>query len=127
MPRPWHRVLHPTPMGQYHYHALPKCITARIDRPTGASHILGIAFDGFPIYGDRDIKGKKIAASKLDKCNGVTSATPEFPKGIYRYVLLDTTTSRSSIRCFRGEVDSSLTKMAGMPGMGGMPQMPGMG
>lgn len=113
---------HPTPMGQYHYHALPKCITKRIDRKSGASHILGVAFDGYPIYGDRDIGGRKVSAAKLDKCNGVTGATPEFPNGIYHYVLLDTATSNSSIRCFTGRVDSSLTRMQGMAGMGPPPR-----
>lgn len=117
---------HPTPMGQYHYHALPKCVTAKVDTASGPSHIIGIAFDGFPIYGDRDISGAKIDASKLDTCNGITSATPEFPNGVYHYVLLDTADATSSIRCFSGTVDASLTSMRGMQGMPprGMPPRP---
>ncbi len=106
---------HPTPMGEYHYHALPKCITSVVDGSNGPSHIIGIAFDGFPIYGDRDATGAKVDASTLDECNGVTSATPEFPQGIYHYVVLDTADSTSSIRCFSGTVDASL--IASMPGM----------
>ena len=109
---------HPTPMGSYHYHALPRCVTAKVDKSGGPSHIIGIAFDGYPIYGDRDSKGRKVTAAKLDKCNGITSATPEFPKGVYHYVLLDTKNSRSSIRCFTGKVSSALTTMGGMGGMG---------
>ncbi len=112
---------HPTPMGSYHYHALPKCITAKVDTQTGPSHIIGLAFDGFPIYGDRDINGKQITTAKLDKCNGITSATPEFPKGIYHYVLLKTKDSRSSIRCFSGKVDASLVRSNAMPGGPGLP------
>ena len=108
---------HPTPMGTYHYHALPTCVTAKVDTKTGPSHIIGLAFDGFPIYGDRDIKGNKVTKAKLDRCNGITSATPEFPKGIYHYVLLRTKDSRSSIRCFSGTVDASLVQTNGMPGM----------
>jgi hypothetical protein len=115
---------HPTPMGQYHYHALPKCVTATVDETDGASHIIGIAFDGYPIYGDRDINGQQLTAGDLDECNGITSATPEFPDGVYHYVLLDVADSTSSIRCFTGVVDSSLTAMAGMPGMGGPPPGP---
>ncbi len=111
---------HPTPMGQYHYHGLPTCVTAQVDTATGPSHIIGIAFDGFPIYGDRDIDGKQLTADDLDECNGITSATPEFPDGVYHYVLLDTADSSSSIRCFSGEVDESLTTMSGMPDMPGM-------
>lgn len=112
---------HPTPMGQYHYHALPKCVTASVDEATGPSHIIGIAFDGYPIYGDRDINGKQLTAADLDECNGITSATPEFPGGVYHYVLLDVADSTSSIRCFSGVVDESLTSMTAMPGMGGPP------
>lgn len=61
---------HPTPMGQHLYHALPGCVTATIDQPGGPSHILGLAFDGFPIYGDRDATGSKIGADALDACTG---------------------------------------------------------
>jgi len=57
----------------------------------------------------------------LDKCNGINSATPEFPKGIYHYVLLATLDARSSIACFHGEVDAS--QIQAMPQMGGG-QMP---
>lgn len=112
---------HPTPMGEYHYHALPSCVTAKVDTKIGASHLIGLAFDGFPIYGDRDINGKQVTKAKLDKCNGITSATPEFPKGIYHYVLLKTKDSRSSIRCFSGKVDASLIRSNGVPGGPGLP------
>jgi len=115
---------HPTPAmggggGQYHYHGLPACVSKEVDTSTGPSHIIGVAFDGFPIYGKRDINGKVISVSKLDKCNGITSATPEFPNGIYHYVLPGTSNSTSSIRCFHGKVDSSLITQ--MPNMGGGP------
>ena len=115
---------HPTPMmGTYHYHALPKCITSVVDGTSGPSHIIGVAFDGYPIYGDRDINGATVAASALDACNGITSPTPEFPNGVYHYVLLDVAGANSSIRCFSGVVNSSLMQQ-GMPGMGPMPPMP---
>ena len=109
---------HPTPdIGAYHYHGLPNCVTAKVDKVGKASHIIGFALDGFPIYGDRDNKGKQVTAKNLDKCNGVNSATPEFPKGIYHYVLLGTADARSSIACFQGEVDVS--QIQAMPAMGG--------
>jgi YHYH protein len=104
---------HPTPRGQYHYHALPPCITRVVDAVGGQSHLIGVAFDGFPIYGDRAMNGSKIEATQLDTCNGITSSTPEFPNGIYHYVLLDTKDSTSSIRCFSGK--SNITMR--MPGM----------
>jgi YHYH protein len=111
---------HPSPMGHYHYHALPPCITRVVDKAGGPSHLIGVAFDGFPIYGDRTMNGSKIVATQLDTCNGITSATPEFPKGIYHYVLLNTKNSTSSIRCFSGK--SSVTMK--MPGMNRPPGDP---
>ncbi len=108
---------HPTPMGQYHYHALPKCVTSQVDSVGGPSHIIGVAFDGYLIYGDRDANGGVVTKDQLDACNGITSPTPEFPDGVYHYVLLDTADSTSSIRCFTGNVDASLTQMQGMGAM----------
>jgi hypothetical protein len=95
----------PGPVYAYHYHGLPECVTALVDKKRGPSHIIGVAFDGFPIYGDRDIHGRRIKESQLDTCNGITSPTPEFPEGIYHYVLLNVATAHSSIDCFRGEVE----------------------
>lgn len=110
---------HPTPMGSYHYHALPPCVTATVDVAGGASHIIGVAFDGYPIYGDRDVTGKQLTAADLDQCSGITSATPEFPNGTYHYVLLGTANSSSSIRCFMGKVTvtASMSMSMSMPGM----------
>jgi len=102
---------HPNPNGQYHYHGLPSCITSIVDGATGPSHIIGLALDGFPIYGDRDINGASITASQLDSCNGITSATPEFPQGIYHYVLLNTANASSSIKCFAGSATQSSMNM----------------
>ena len=113
---------HPIPMqGAYHYHGLSSCVTAKVDKTGKPSHLIGVALDGFPIYGDRDAKGKQITAKDLDECNGVNSPTPEFPKGIYHYVLLGTADVRSSIFCFHGVVDSS--QMQAMPPMGGGPDL----
>jgi len=71
----------------WHAHGNPNCVTSQVDTSTGASHIIGVALDGFPIYGGRDINGTVITVSQLDACNGITSATPEFPSGAYHYVL----------------------------------------
>jgi hypothetical protein len=101
---------HPNPQRQYHYHGLPACVTAQVDKPKGPSHIIGIAFDGFPIYGDHDVNGRKVKVKHLDRCNGIDSPTPEFPKGIYHYVLLNQPTSRSSLNCFHGKVGTGLTR-----------------
>jgi hypothetical protein len=113
---------HPIPnSGAYHYHGLPNCVTAKVDKVSKPSHIIGFALDGFPIYGDRDNKGKQVTVKNLDQCNGINSATPEFPKGIYHYVLLATADARSSIACFHGEVDASQIQPMPPMGGGGMP------
>jgi hypothetical protein len=104
---------HPTPMGAYHYHGLPTCITGKVDGSTGPSHLLGVALDGYPIYGDRDVNGKLVKSSKLDACDGIFSATPEFPHGIYHYVLPNTKAARSSLRCYHGVVSQIHTSFAG--------------
>jgi hypothetical protein len=94
----------------WHYHAVPVCWTQTVDGATGPSHIIGIAIDGFPIYGGRDINGNAVSAASLDSCNGITSATPEFPSGAYHYVLpLNTNTVQSSVNCYSGTVDATLS------------------
>ena len=113
---------HPTPdVGAYHYHGLPDCVTSKVDKEEGASHIIGVALDGFLIYGANDIKGKPVDVKKLDECNGISSPTPEFPSGIYHYVLPGTNDATSSIRCFHGKVDTSQIQQ--MPNMGPMPDL----
>ena len=92
----------------YHYHGISSCITAQVDTAGGPSHLIGVALDGFPVYGGRDMNGKVITVSQLDQCNGITSATPEFPNGVYHYVLPEgVTNGSSSMGCYAGTVTSS--------------------
>lgn len=97
----------------WHYHGNPTCWTPTVDG-VGASHIIGIALDGFPIYGGRDLNGAVIDPTTLDACNGITSATPEFSTPAYHYVLpIDSTgaplkTKQSSIGCYAGTANSTL-------------------
>jgi hypothetical protein len=97
----------------WHAHGNPNCVTSQVDTATGPSHIIGIALDGFPIYGGRDMDGKVIADSQLDSCNGITSATPEFPSGAYHYVLpIGVTTKQASINCYSGTVSTQTMAQA---------------
>jgi hypothetical protein len=92
----------------WHAHGNPSCVTSQVDTGTGPSHIIGIALDGFPIYGGRDINGTIIAPSQLDTCNGITSATPEFPSGAYHYVLpIGVSTKQASINCYSGTASTA--------------------
>src|ERR1700743_1774358 len=89
------------------------CVTSQVDTGTGPSHIIGIALDGFPIYGGRDINGNIVTVSQLDACNGITSATPEFPSGAYHYVLpIGVTDSHSSLGCYAGTVNATVVAQA---------------
>jgi len=107
---------HPTPLTMgytWHYHGVPLCVTATEDGASGPSHISGIALDGYPVYGGRDINGNVISVSQLDACNGITSATPELPNGAYHYALpIGVTTGYSSMNCYTGTVSG--TAMAEM-------------
>lgn len=89
----------------WHAHGNPNCVTSQVDSGTGPSHIIGIALDGYPIYGGRDINGNVVDVSTLDACNGITSPTPEFPSGAYHYVLpIGVSTKYASINCYTGVV-----------------------
>jgi hypothetical protein len=99
--------------GQYHYHANSSCVTSLVDSTNGPSHIIGVALDGYPIYGGRDMSGNVISLSQLDQCNGITSPTPEFPNGVYHYVLPEGVTSlRASLPCYSGVITSTQIALA---------------
>ncbi len=125
---------HPGPGGQYHYHGLPACLvqyasgvtptvapvtslagatTAAVTESNAASRrplILGFAFDGFGIYDNVAMNGATIPVSSLDACNGIFSAVPGYPRGIYHYVLENVKGVRSSIACYHGLVSSAYTR-----------------
>jgi YHYH protein len=108
----------------WHYHAVPTCVTAQLDGASGPSHLLGIALDGFPIYGGRDVNGNVVQTSQLDACNGITSPTPEFPNGVYHYVLpIGVTGKQSSINCYAGTVTQAQLAAARLAPMCGMDQL----
>ena len=97
----------------WHAHGNPNCVTSQVDSGNGPSHIIGIALDGFPIYGGRDINGNTVSVSQLDACNGITSPTPEFPAGAYHYVLpIGVNTKNASINCYAGSVSGATMAQA---------------
>ncbi|KAB1158686.1 YHYH protein [Tenacibaculum aiptasiae] len=71
---------HPQNSGQYHYHQEPLFLTAQ----NGKSAFLGLLADGFPVYGPEE-NGTTITSADLDIYHGHTSATADFPNGIYHY------------------------------------------
>ena len=71
---------HPQQQGQYHYHMEPTYLTAK----KGKDVLLGFLLDGFPVYGSTE-NGKTITNADLDAYHGHTSATADYPNGIYHY------------------------------------------
>lgn len=120
---------HFAPSGQYHYHGLPRCIVTHLKGGTraaggsGRPTLIGFLFDGFPVYDNVAMNGSTISKRQLDSCNGLYSATPQFPKGIYHYVLLSAATKYSSINCYHGVVASSYTQRP-MNTLGGPENIP---
>jgi hypothetical protein len=76
---------HPDQGSRYHYHVEPVYLTTS----NGKSSLLGFLLDGFPVYGPQE-NGKTITNSDLDDYHGHTSATAEFPGGIYHYHITST-------------------------------------
>lgn len=71
---------HPQQQGQYHYHAEPYYLTTN----KGKSALLGFLLDGFPVYGPEE-NGSAVSNAQLDAYHGHTSATADYPNGIYHY------------------------------------------
>jgi len=75
---------HPQNSGQYHYHIEPTFLTGEF----GANAFLGLLSDGFPVYGPME-NDVAITNDDLDDFHGHTSATADFPDGIYHYHITD--------------------------------------
>lgn len=120
---------HPTPVNagnSYHYHGLSECVTSMVDHENGPSHLIGVALDGFPIYGDKDMNGQTIAPHRLDACNGIHSPTPEFPQGVYHYVLPSGVKEHNaSMRCYGGDISRKELAIADSNGFCYAPQSTG--
>lgn len=71
---------HPQNTGQYHYHVEPLFIT----NAKGRNALIGFLLDGYPVYGPLE-NGVVLTSSQLDAYHGHTSATADYPNGIYHY------------------------------------------
>ena len=70
---------HPA-MTTYHYHVEPTFLTQEF----GEDAFMGLLSDGFPVYGPVE-NGVILTSSDLDDYHGHTTATADFPEGIYHY------------------------------------------
>jgi hypothetical protein len=71
---------HPQNQGVYHYHIEPTWLTGNL----GDDAFMGFLLDGFPVYGPEE-NGTTLTNDDLDTYHGHTSATADFPDGIYHY------------------------------------------
>ena len=108
---------HPDPGGYLHDHFIPQVMnsvlaaqgigtdevecTRYTQTTTG---LYGFAKDGHPIYSSRDSEGE--IPGDLDACQGHTSATDEFPDGVYHYHASETA-APNFMSCLSGVAVSS--------------------
>ncbi|XP_066289094.1 uncharacterized protein [Branchiostoma lanceolatum] len=85
---------HPDMPGRYHYHQNPIC--AYVQEDDKASPLVGVAADGFPIYGPVDETGRTLTSADLDECHG------REVNGQYQYHI--TADYPYILSCFRGRV-----------------------
>ncbi|XP_078619521.1 uncharacterized protein LOC144886661 [Branchiostoma floridae x Branchiostoma japonicum] len=86
---------HPSPRGEYHYHIHPDCV---FDGTSIHSQIVGVAADGFAIYGPVDESGIVLTNADLDECHG------RMKDGVYRYHV--TNEYPYFMACYKGVVRS---------------------
>jgi hypothetical protein len=92
---------HPSPDGTYHYQGVPECLYTRYI----ADKFLGVALDGYPIFGPMDSTGKNWTSAELDQCHGHTYNG--------RYMYRRTFDFPYLISCFHG--DSVKVQQSGPP------------
>ncbi len=105
---------HPQQSGLYHYHGKSPC---QDDPAAEAEHsaLIGYAFDGFGIYGNRDEGGVLLTSSDLDACHGHVG--PVMVDGetqtVYHYHA--TYDYPYTVSCFKGSA-VSVSGLSAMPG-----------
>ena len=90
---------HPQVTGVYHYHSVSSCVN---DPGTSHSNLIGYAFDGFGIYGNRGEGGKALTDADLDECHGHTHSIDWDGKQLSMYHYHATLEYPYVVGCFRG-------------------------
>ena len=90
---------HPERTGQYHHHEIPSCLLARA---TGASTLVGYAFDGFGIYVERHANGSLLTNAELDACHGRTGPVVWDGETVNLYHYVATAEYPYTLGCYRG-------------------------
>lgn len=98
----------------YHYHELPRCMVEQMDNKD-ENPIIGWGFDGYPLYGNNNPDGSKIADGILDVCNGQ-------PDAVFGYRYHTSDDFPYILQCLMGEVgDLSTVPSIGMGRPSGIP------
>jgi len=84
----------------YHYHVSPTCMIGAM-KNKGNEAIIGWAYDGYPLYGNKNPDGSDIVNGELDLCNGQADKT-------FGYRYQTSTTPPYIIQCLVGEVDTAI-------------------
>ncbi|SFD27127.1 YHYH protein [Pseudoalteromonas denitrificans] len=84
----------------YHYHVSPNCMIDSMENKTDNT-IIGWAYDGYPLYGDKNPDGSVINDAELDVCNGQSDES-------FGYRYHTSTHAPYIIQCLVGEVDTSI-------------------
>lgn len=102
----------------YHHHAMTSCLS---EKTTGNGHsdLVGYAFDGFGIYGPKNVGGASITNADLDECHGHSHEIEwdGITKTIYHYHM--TADYPYSLGCFNGTPQSGPNALQPAPGGGG--------
>jgi hypothetical protein len=91
---------HPQQASVYHYHDVPSCIR---DAATGASTVVGYAYDGYPIVVERDAAGNLPTNADLDQCHGRNSLINLDGKAVESYHYSATYEFPYFIGCFTAQ------------------------
>lgn len=89
---------------RYHYHKQPSSCLFTVSEGE-ASPLVGVAFDGFAIYGPVDEYGVKLTSEDLDECHGRYNR-----EGVYQYHTTDD--FPYILGCFRGTPENVNTNSA---------------
>ncbi len=114
---------HPQVTGFYHYHGLSNCLKDSSSARTH-SELIGYAFDGFGIFGNKGEGGTVLTTKDLDACHGHSHEINWDGKKLVMYHYHMTLDFPYSAGCFMG--NASVKGVSNEQGGGGLP-LPGSG
>jgi len=93
---------HPQHDGVYHYHGPSSCL-GDTSAEKEHSSLVGYAFDGFGIYGNKGANGKELSTAALDECHGHSHQIEWEGQNVDMYHYHLTQDFPYSVSCYRGK------------------------